>query len=143
MTLYARSNIDKVVNNIGDYQLISILGIGSFSTVFLAKKNNDSKTLAIKLTQRSHEGYPQLLNSVKIYTYLDLDNRPCKHIPRYYGVCFGTSFLMRDEDCFGIILEVVDGVDLFQYLKAFQKNNENRGLPPQIAKNIINQIITG
>ena len=92
MNLYARSNIDKVINNIGDYQLLSILGIGSFSTVYLAKKNNEVKTLAIKLTQRSHEGYHYLLNSVNIYTHLDLNNRPCKYIPRYYGVCFGLFF---------------------------------------------------
>ncbi len=127
------TNLDLTNDIINNYNIITLLGKGSFSKVWLAYNINDSRFYALKV--QNHEDYDegveeiktmkkipedeQYINKIKEF-FIEtrtIDNQKCKFICSVYNLCSGN----------------LDGLA--------RKGKYNKGYPEEIVKKMFKQIL--
>ena len=90
---------------VGKYQILSNLGSGGFGTVFLAKDAWIEKKVAIKVPHRQSGDFDDLLHEPRLLAALDHPN------------IVGIVTAERTDGVFFIVMEYVQGIDLFDLLE--------------------------
>ncbi|KAJ3275780.1 hypothetical protein HDV01_007247 [Terramyces sp. JEL0728] len=130
-------------DSIQNYELIKIIGTGSFAKVFLAKK--DSKVVAIKAVSKRDEHACSLVEkSTQILTLLNKQNQT-EDKDAYYGKQNVVKFYERVEnsEVIGLVLEHIQGMEMFDYIIKYHQKmyGESIGIPEHLAKKIIRDLI--
>lgn len=110
-------NIDKKRSNFGDFEILKLLGQGSFGKVFLVKHKIDKKLFAMKVLNKEKifksKQVIQTKNEREILEKLD---NP--FIVKLY-------FAFQSKSKLYLVTEFVQGGELFQQIKLNVKFNEN------------------
>ena len=103
-----------------DYEMDRTLGTGSFGRVKLAKNKKDGKYVAIKILKKSEliklKQVDHILNEIKILSLID------------HPFLVGTDGFNQDKKYLYVVLELVNGGELFTYLRGVGK------FPPEHAQ---------
>jgi serine/threonine protein kinase len=127
------NNINQTV---GGYSIVELIGKGGFGSVYKVKINNqyfamkeiklEEKELRLLKGNTSTKNIEKVISEIEIWKDLDHPN-----IIRYY-----TSFMEKDKNNVYIIMELVEGVNLSEYMS----NLREKGAKPK-EKEIIKLLI--
>ena len=97
----------------GEYKMDRTLGSGSFGRVKLAKHKKDGKYIAIKILKKGEliklKQVDHILNEIKILTMID------------HPFLVTTDGFSQDKKFLYVVLELVNGGELFTYLRGVGK----------------------
>jgi serine/threonine protein kinase len=135
------------------YELVSTLGVGGTSTVWLGRDSETREEVAIKILKRpiSEKDMPMLYNEILIGSQSWLDNVIPKagklHDSMY--LCHSKSVFLT-QHCYGMVMEVAKGGNLAEYVSATcgtHVNSQGKHVPLAIdedqARFIFKQVILG
>jgi serine/threonine protein kinase len=98
---------------LSDYELARTLGSGSFGRVKLAKNKKDGKYVAIKILKKGEliklKQVDHILNEIKILSLMD------------HPFLVKTDGFSQDKKFLYVVLELVNGGELFTYLRGVGK----------------------
>ena len=98
---------------LSDYEMSRTLGSGSFGRVKLAKNKKDRKKVAIKILKKSEiiklKQVDHILNEIKILSMIE------------HPFLVGTDGFNQDKKFLYVVLELVNGGELFTYLRGVGK----------------------
>jgi protein kinase A len=98
---------------LGDYQLDRTLGTGSFGRVKLSKHKTSGKFVAIKILKKAEiiklKQVDHIMNEIRILTMID------------HPFLVKTDGFTQDEKYIYVVLELVNGGELFTYLRGVGK----------------------
>ena len=98
---------------LSDYEMDRTLGSGSFGKVKLAKNKKDGNYVAIKILKKSEliklKQVDHILNEIKILTMID------------HPFLVHTDGFNQDKKFLYLVLELVNGGELFTYLRGVGK----------------------
>ena len=98
---------------LGEYKMDRTLGSGSFGRVKLAKHKKDGKYVAIKILKKGEliklKQVDHILNEIKILTMID------------HPFLVTTDGFSQDKKFLYVVLELVNGGELFTYLRGVGK----------------------
>lgn len=117
---------------LGILQLGKIIGIGSYAKVFECYKSKDK--FALKLVEKTnHIEYKILLKEHKILRLVEHE-----HIVSVKGS-------LDTADHYGIILELIDGIELFEFVHKYHQtiNGVSLGLNEETSSLIMKQLLNG
>ena len=100
--------------SLADFEIVGILGKGSFSSVFLARRKADKKQYAIKsvqLTKLSSKEQENSINEARILASIDHPNI----------IGYKECFLNYQNQFLYIVMEHADGGDLLQKINEYKK----------------------
>ncbi len=99
--------------NVSDYEMQRTLGSGSFGRVKLAKNKKDGNYVAIKILKKSEliklKQVDHILNEIKILSMID------------HPFLVKTDGFNQDKKFLYVVLELVNGGELFTYLRGVGK----------------------
>lgn len=99
--------------NLSDYEFERVLGTGSFGRVKLAKHKKDGKYCAIKILTKSEiiklKQVDHIMNEIRILTLIE------------HPFLVGMDGFTQDEKFLYVCLELVNGGELFTYLRGVGK----------------------
>lgn len=132
---------------LGSYRILDKLGVGSFSSVYLAsntvrRPSDDGKPLtksAIKLVRMDEVTHVEILRKeaevLKDLRVLASDeHKDSEHIVQLVE-------MIETDDWIGMVLEYVDGTDLYHYI--MDNAGDHVGLAEKDAKKIFVQLVRG
>lgn len=133
------------MEQLGEYQILQQLGVGSYATVYQCKKNQGLETVAVKVVAKNDPvSYNTLLNGFKILKQLGTktNNREFE-IGKKYIVTFLDT--VETSTHFGVVMEEIKGMELFDYVlkNHVVVDGEALGLSEPVAKVIMKQILLG
>ena len=94
---------------LSDYEMDRTLGSGSFGRVKLSKNKKDGKYVAIKILKKSDKQVDHILNEIKILSLID------------HPFLVHTDGFNQDKKYLYVVLELVNGGELFTYLRGVGK----------------------
>ena len=98
---------------LSDYEMDRTLGSGSFGRVKLAKNKKEGKFVAIKILKQAEliklKQVDHILNEIKILSMID------------HPFLVGTDGFNQDKKFLYVVLELVNGGELFTYLRGVGK----------------------
>ena len=98
---------------LSDYEMDRTLGSGSFGRVKLAKNKKDGKYVAIKILKKAEliklKQVDHILNEIKILSLID------------HPFLVRTDGFNQDKKFLYVVLELVNGGELFTYLRGVGK----------------------
>jgi NIMA (never in mitosis gene a)-related kinase len=100
--------------SIDDFDNLSLLGDGAYSTVYKVKRKSDGKIYAlkkVKVGSLSEKEKDNALNEVRIIA----------SIKNPWVVCYKESFIDTESQSLWIVIEYADDGDLFQKITEHQK----------------------
>jgi len=112
--------------NDGRYKIITALGSGGFSTVYLSRDLIENRYVAIKIVKNKKTYTMIALDEIKILKTFDKHD----NVLKYYD-----NFIHKKHVC--IVTEVV-GIDLLQLIEIYDNH-----VPINIINNIIKQVLKG
>jgi serine/threonine protein kinase len=133
-------------SKLGNYVIQKQLGVGSFATVYLCTATTGKAgPYAVKVVPRSNNDAQQLLfrghkilQSIHSNSFGSDIDQGKEHIVNYIDVV-DTNLV------FGVVLELIPGVELFDYVLANHRVVDGiaLGLDESVAKTIMRQILLG
>ena len=113
-------------NQLKDFKIIRTIGTGRFGNVKLVKHKTSKEKYALKIIKRECLDYPeQVYDEVKVFEKLTHVN-----IVSYKD-------FFKDEKNYYILMEYIEGLDLFEFIK------ENKNMEENIICYIFSQILDG
>ena len=111
MEAFNKVQLKKI--KVSDYEMSRTLGSGSFGRVKLAKNKKDGNFVAIKILKKSEliklKQVDHILNEIKILTLID------------HPFLVKTDGFNQDKKFLYVVLELVNGGELFTYLRGVGK----------------------
>ena len=135
-TNYQYNNIG---NKISDFEQIKILGRGQFGVVYLMRSKLNNQLYAVKFVEipRDNDIRIIIMKNINIQKEkIIMENISHPNIVSLYG-----TFL--DNNYFYYISEFVNGTNLEDYVKNYQKNYPNKHIPQDLVISIFKQILLG
>ncbi|CAD8118217.1 unnamed protein product [Paramecium sonneborni] len=117
-----------------DFQVISKLGEGAFSSVYKVKRLEDGQEYAlkkVKLQNLNEKEKQNSMNEVRILASVKHPNI----------ICYKEAFIDLQSNSLCIVMELADGSDLYQKIVNSKKNNKQ--IEEQTIWNIFIQIVRG
>ena len=107
---------------LSDYQIDRTLGTGSFGRVKLAKNKSTGKYCALKILKKAEiiklKQVDHIMNEIRILTMID---HPFLVFFFIYFFQVSTDGFTQDERYIYLVLELVNGGELFTYLRGVGK----------------------
>jgi serine/threonine protein kinase len=126
---------------LGPYTIGKQLGMGSFATVYLCKYKKEKYAVKV-VSKQNKESHELLFKGHQILKAIhSIDNEfdeGKRHIVEFVDV-------VETDDYFGVVLELIPGIELFDYVMAHHRivDEVALGLEEPIARNIMKQLLKG
>ena len=106
--------------NLSDYDMNRVLGSGSFGRVKLAKNKSDGRYVAIKILKKAEiiklKQVDHIHNEIKILSMID------------HPFLVRTDGFNQDNKFLYLVLELVNGGELFTYLRGVEKFPQDQAM---------------
>jgi serine/threonine protein kinase len=133
---------------LGKYLIEKELGVGSFATVYLCTTQTDlnktTSSFAVKVAKRNTESHLLLSRGQKILQSIHSNSAGEEiDIGKRYIVEFVD--IVETSDHYGIVLELIPGIELFDYVMANHRvvDDVALGLEEVVSKQITKQLLQG
>ena len=129
-TFFQTNNIG---NKIQDFIKINSLGMGQFGAVYQMKSKLNNQFYAVKFVKMPKDNDEQIKIQREKIIMLSISHQ---NIVNLYKTFY-------DNNYYYFVSEFVNGTNLENYVKDYQKNNPNQHIPQQLVISIFKQILYG